>query len=42
LEWRITPSAKSALRLLDSAGFAAFMKADEDNGKALKSPGPAK
>jgi hypothetical protein len=29
--------------MLDSAGFAAFMKADgEDNGKALKSPGPAK
>jgi hypothetical protein len=28
---------------LDSAGFAEFMKADdEDNGKALKSPGLAK
>jgi putative tricarboxylic transport membrane protein len=28
---------------LDSAGFAGFMKADdEDNGKALKSLGPAK
>jgi hypothetical protein len=31
-------SAKSALRSLDSAGFAAFMKADdEDSGKAQKS-----